>query len=217
MLRVGLTGELGSGKSTVARILAEMGAIVLSSDEMGRRMMQPGEAVYQAIVDRFGPPVLLPDGSLNRPALAALAFDPEHPRVAELNAIVHPAVIAEQERQIAAIGAAQPHAVVIVESALIFTAHGAGEEPWRTRFDHIVVVTAPEEVKIERFLQRSVRDQDLSPEQQGHLRRDAEARLRAQRFAGPLPPGSAIVENSGSLAELRQRCAELFHELQAQA
>src|SRR5579875_3265000 len=100
MMRVGLTGELGSGKSTVASMLAARGALVLSSDEMGRAMMQPGHAVFAQIVQRFGPEVLAADGSLNRSALAAIAFDPSKPRIEELNAIVHPAVIAEQARQI---------------------------------------------------------------------------------------------------------------------
>ena len=75
MLRVGLTGDLGSGKSTVARMFAERGAVVLSSDEMGRAMMQPGEAVYTAIAERFGKGVVAPDGSLDRRELARLVFD----------------------------------------------------------------------------------------------------------------------------------------------
>ncbi len=84
MLRVGLTGDLGSGKSTVGAMLAAGGAIVLSSDEMARAMMQPGQSLYNAIVAHFGPTVLAPDKSLNRRALAQLAFDPKHPRVEEL-------------------------------------------------------------------------------------------------------------------------------------
>ncbi len=91
MLRVGLTGELGSGKSTVARMLAERGAVVLSSDEMGRALMQPGQPVYAQIVATFGNEVIAADGSLDRKKLAALAFDAKQPRVEELNALVHPA------------------------------------------------------------------------------------------------------------------------------
>ncbi len=103
MLRVGLTGELGSGKTTFGRMLGQRGAVVLSSDEIARHMMQPAEPVYRAIVDHFGRGVLLPGGSLNRKMLADLAFDPNRPRVDELNAIVHPPVIEEQERRIARI------------------------------------------------------------------------------------------------------------------
>ena len=93
MLRVGLTGDLGSGKSTVARMLAERGAVVLSSDEMGRALMQPGERPYAQIIAAFGSGIVAADGSLDRRKLAALAFDARNPRVDELNAIIHPAVI----------------------------------------------------------------------------------------------------------------------------
>src|SRR5271156_201207 len=94
MLRVGLTGSLGSGKSTAARLFAAHGAHVLQSDVIGRELMQPGQAVYAAIVERFGNAVVLPDRQLDRGALAKIAFTDG--RVEELNAIVHPAVIARQ-------------------------------------------------------------------------------------------------------------------------
>src|SRR5579875_230116 len=113
MMRVGLTGELGSGKSTVARLLAEHGAIILSSDEIARAMMQPGHPVYQAIVDRFGPEILFGDGQINRPALARIAFAPDHPRIEELNTIVHPPVLAEQERLLADLARKKPNAIVV--------------------------------------------------------------------------------------------------------
>ena len=80
MLRVGLTGDLGSGKSTVARMLAERGAVVFSSDEMGRELMQPGQAVYAEIVRVFGPEVVAADGGLDRSRLAAMAFDRANPQ-----------------------------------------------------------------------------------------------------------------------------------------
>jgi len=94
MLRVGLTGGLGSGKSTVARMLRELGAEVIESDELGRTVMEPGHPVYDQIVRVFGPEVVGADGRLNRPRLAELAFKDD--RVKELNAIVHPAVIEAQ-------------------------------------------------------------------------------------------------------------------------
>ena len=98
MLRVGLTGGLGSGKSTAARMFAALGAHVLQSDTIGREMMEPGQAVYAAIVDHFGRGVVRPDSRLDRAALAKIAFDDG--RVEELNAIVHPAVIARQAREV---------------------------------------------------------------------------------------------------------------------
>src|SRR5579859_6829206 len=96
MLRVGLTGGLGSGKSTVAAALREMGAQVIEADELGRALMEPGQAVYDQIVRTFGPEVVGSDGRLDRPRLAKLAF--EEGCLDELNAIVHPAVIAAQQQ-----------------------------------------------------------------------------------------------------------------------
>src|SRR5947209_14528079 len=109
MLRVGLTGGLGSGKSTAARLFAQHGAHVLSADEIGREMMQPGQLVYAAIVQHFGPAIVLSDGQLDRAALARIAFS--EGRVEELNAIVHPAVIARQTELADVIFARDPHAV----------------------------------------------------------------------------------------------------------
>ncbi len=226
MLRVGRTGELGSGKSTVGRIFQELGATVLSSDEMARAKMQPGEPVYRAIVERFGPTVVLPDGSLDRPALARLAFDPEHPRVEELNAIVHPAVIAEQEHLLAEIAQQRPKTIVVVESALIFSTrhargdNGAGRDAvgqnvakkagWQMRFDALVVVTAPEAVKIERFVQRAAGGRAPSPEETAGRRADALARLRAQRLPAELPADCLVIDNSGDHAALQQKAEAIF-------
>lgn len=211
MLRVGLTGELGSGKSTVARLLAGHGAVVLSSDEMARGMMQPGQAVYQAIAERFGPAVLLVDGQLNRPELARLAFAPEHPRVEELNAIIHPAVIAEQERLVAEIAHTQPRAIVVIESALIFTTkYAGGDEPWRKRFDRIVVVTAPDEVKVERFIQRAAGTRILNEAEREALRQDGLARLSRQRMTGA---ADFTLENNRGMDELTHEVNALWTEL----
>ncbi len=218
MLRVGLTGELGSGKSTVARLMAGYGAVVLSSDETGRAMMEPGQPVFRAIVDRFGQDVVLADGKLDRPALARLAFDHSHPRIEELNVIIHPAVIAEQERRIAALAKAQPQAIVVIESALLFTTkHAGGEEPWRKRFDRIVLVIAPDEVKVERFLQRVAAGRGLNAEEQTAIRADAQARLAAQRIPAALAADCVPIENTGSPEALARRTEEVFRQLRAEA
>ena len=123
MLRVGLTGGLGSGKSTIGGIFAELGAAVIDADEVGRQLMQPGKAVYDQIAAHFGEQVVQPDGSLDRRALAELAFTGG--RLEELNRIVHPAVIAAQEEWMRGIFARDPGAVAIVESALVFEVSGA--------------------------------------------------------------------------------------------
>jgi len=161
MLRVGLTGGLASGKSTVAAALRSLGAEVIEADELGRALMEPGQSVFSSIVEHFGPEVVNSDGKLNRERLAEMAF--KGGRVNELNAIVHPAVIAAQQRWMEQVFARDPAAVAVVESALIFEverdARLRGESEsvladWRRRFDRIIVVTAPDEVKIARYAAR---------------------------------------------------------------
>ena len=208
MLRVGLTGELGSGKSTVAQMFAARGAVVLSSDEMGRAMMQPGQAAFAQIVERFGNTVVNADGTLNRHALAHLAFDPRNPRVEELNAIIHPAVIREQARLIADLNRAQPHAIVVVESALIFSTKHTPEGSWHSRFDRIVVVSAPDEMKIDRFIRRSASGAD-----QKALREEARRRIEAQRAETPNNIPRYTISNDGSLSHLQGKVDVLWKEL----
>jgi dephospho-CoA kinase len=216
MLRVGLTGDLGSGKSTVAEMLAQRGAVVLSSDEMGRAMMQPGEPVYEAIVEKFGSAVVSPDGTLNRRELARLAFAEK--RVEELNAIVHPAVIAEQARLMAEMAATQPQAIAVVESALIFsTKHRAEGQAWHERFDEILLVTAPENVKIARFVERASGDRSLNPEELAALETDARRRLKAQRSSTAQEQDCIVIRNNGGLAALESRVDDVWRALQRMA
>src|SRR5580692_7360215 len=161
MLRVGLTGGLGSGKSTVAAMLRELGAHVIEADALGREMMEPGHEVYAEIVRHFGTDVVNPDGQLNRARLAELAF--RQGRLQELNAIVHPPVIEAQRRWMAEVIARDPKAVAVIESALIFEvvrdARARSDKEsaladWRRRMDRIIVVTAPDAVKIARYAER---------------------------------------------------------------
>jgi dephospho-CoA kinase len=189
-------------------MLAAHGAVVLSSDEMGRTMMQPGHAVFAQIVEQFGPTILNPDGTLNRHALAHLAFDPKNPRIEELNAIIHPAVIAAQADKVAEIAQAQPHAIIIVESALIFSTKHTPEGSWRSRFDCVVLVTAPDDVKIDRFIQRAPAGSDVA-----HLRDDARRRLEAQRATIPADIPSYTLENHGSLEDLQSNVETLWRQL----
>ena len=203
-LRVGLTGGLGSGKSTVLRMLVEQGAHGLSADEIGRELMEPGTAVFAAIVARFGNEVVAADGRLNRPELARLAFGEN--RVEELNAIVHPATIARQAELAEAIFARNANAVVVVESALIFeTNHGEG---WRERFERLILVTAPEALKVERFVERTgVGDRSAL---------EIEARRRLARMIPDdvkAPQCDFVVANDGSLEDLRLRVFEIWQQL----
>lgn len=214
MLRVGLTGGLGSGKSTIAGFFREVGATVLEADAIARELMQPGGAAYHDIVERFGASVRRPDGSLDRARLAELAF--REGRLAELNRIVHPPTIAEQERRMREIFAGDPGAMVVVESALIFEAEAGGSAPgWRQRFDRIVLVTAPDELKIQRFLAR-VLPPDAGAEQRAAAERDARARLAAQipdREKAPFC--DYVIDNSGTLQATRAQIDGVIRELQA--
>jgi len=205
-LRVGLTGGLGSGKSTVAAMLKDLGAYVLSADDMGRKLMEPGHACYAAIVEHFGKGVVREDGTLNRPALAKLAFTDG--RVEELNAIVHPATIALQEKITAEIFRRDPGAIVVVESALIFeTKHLAS---WNERFDTLILLTAPEELKIARFVARSG-DGDRAT-------LEAEARRRLALMVPDEVKAAQceyVIRNDGTVDELQARVDTVWKALTA--
>jgi dephospho-CoA kinase len=205
MLRVGLTGGLGSGKSTVAGMFAELGAAVVSADQLGRQLMHPGEAVYAAIVETFGSGVVRNDGSLDRKALAELAF--QHNQADALNHIVHPAVVAAEEEWMRGIFAADPGRVAIVESALIFEVEKWGTAPgWAQRFDKLILVTVPDEVKIARFVARMV------------TRDGAEADARA-RIAAQIPDKEKVgrcdyvIDNTGSLETTRAVVEKIYEDL----
>src|SRR5579871_24074 len=221
MLRVGLTGGLGSGKSTVAARLRQLGAQVIEADELGRALMEPGQAVYTEIVRTFGPGVVAPDGRLNRPLLAKLAF--QEGRLDELNAIVHPSVIAAQQQWMEEVFARDPAAVAVVESALIFEverdARARGESEgvladWRNRFDHIIVLTAPDEVKIARYAGR-IAEAGASREA---AERDARVRLARQMpDAEKAARADFVIENAGDLGTLRARVDGLWEKLKAES
>jgi dephospho-CoA kinase len=217
MLRVGLTGGLGSGKSTVARLFAQLGVHVIEADAVGRALMQPGEAVYRAIVNHFGSSVLRNDGTLNRSALANLAF--QQGRREELNQIVHPPVIAAQEEWMRKIFEQDDTAIAMVESALIFEAERSGTVPgWRQRFDKIILVTAPDDVKISRYLERPVSSGPQDQGQRQALIEDARARLAAQiPDSEKAPYCDFVIDTSGSLEDTARSVRTIYSKLQAAA
>jgi dephospho-CoA kinase len=199
--------------------------------------MQPGEAVYAAIVAAFGPSVVRPDGHLDRAAIARIVFaeskgkgDGDHLEI--LNAIVHPATIARQTELAEAIAAHDPHAVVLVESALIFETKHAGrtksptsspthsdvKDSWHHRFDKIVLVTAPDDLKIARFVTRMAAGRDLSDRERATLAADAERRLARQI---PDEQKAALCDyvlvNDGPLKELEWQIEQLWPLLKQQA
>jgi dephospho-CoA kinase len=210
VLRVGLTGGLGSGKSTIAGMFAELGAAVVSADQLGRQLMEPGQAVFAQIVASFGPTVVRGDGTLDRKALAELAF--QHNQADTLNRIVHPAVIAAEEEWMRGIFAADAKRVAIVESALIFEVEKWGTAPgWTQRFDTIILVVVPDEMKIARFVSRMMGSDET---RRAVLTQDARARMAAQ-----LPDTEKmgrceyVIDNSGSIMETRAAVERIYREL----
>lgn len=221
MLRVGLTGGLSSGKSTVAAMLRALGAEVVEADELGRALMQPGQPVFSAIVDHFGAEVVSPDGRLNRARLAELAF--KDGRVQELNALIHPAVIDAEQQWMDELFARNPAAVAVIESALIFEverdARARGESEtvlanWRRRIDRVIVITAPDELKIARYAAR------IASSGPARLAAEADARVR---LAHQIPDqekaarADYILENTGDRASLHAQVAALWPRLTAES
>jgi dephospho-CoA kinase len=191
-LHVGLTGGIGAGKSTVAGLLAERGAIVLDADEAARAVVEPGTEGLEQIVRAFGAGVLTEDGALDRARLAAVVFADELRR-AELNAIVHPRVrlwMAER-------AAAAPAGSIVVQDIPLLVEGGLV-----SLFDHVVVVNAAEEDRLARLAARG-----MTPDQ-AKARMAAQA-PRAERDAA----ADTVIDNSGDLAELAGAVQALWHEL----
>jgi dephospho-CoA kinase len=221
VLRVGLTGGLGSGKSTVAAQLRTLGAHVIEADALGRALMEPGQRVFEQIADHFGPGVVGSDGRLDRARLAQIAFG--EGRVQELNAIVHPATIALQREKMEKIFARDPAAVAVVESALIFEvlrdAQARGETDTelgnlRKRLDRVVVVTAPDEVKISRYAAR------VSPPGPEREAAEADARIRLKHQipdAEKAAQADYVLENAGSLEALESQVRALWERLKRES
>ena len=230
-LRVGLTGGVASGKSTVASMLGDLGAFVSRSDEIARLMMEPGQALFRSIAQHFGREVLQADGRLDRRVLARIAF--VEGRVQELNDLVHPPVIAAQELWMQSVAKSNPEAVIVVESALLLeTRHGGSSDPgmathaglppdstseaWRTRFDRILLVTAAQTLRTERYVQRV-----LASDPAGD--RLALARDAHLRFAVQMPEeqkaalADAVIQNDGSMLSLRALVEESFRGFEAEA
>ena len=219
MLKVGLTGGIASGKSVVGEMLVALGAHLVEADRIAHQLMQPGQSVYYEVVAHFGREILNYDGTVNRAKLAEAAFGSAAPspeskldassaipfRVQELNRIVHPAVIRSQEAWMEEMGRQDPHAVAIVEAALILEAGSA------KRFDRLIVVTCRDEQRIARFAARQKLDLE------------AAAKEVARRMAAQLPDAAKIkaadyvIDNSGSLDQTREQVRQIWEKLRAEA
>jgi dephospho-CoA kinase len=195
VLLVGLTGGIGAGKSTVADLLAERGAVIVDADEVARAVVEPGQPALAKLVDRFGTGILDAEGRLDRTVLAKLAFVDDESR-RDLEAITHPAINEEFTRRVAD---APPDAIVVLDVPLLFESPQARKRPYQT----VIVVEAPREVRLARL------------EARGVDRADAEARMAAQ--AGDEERrtiATYVVDNSGDHASLERRIDEVWADLE---
>ena len=192
MITVGLTGGIGSGKSTVARLLSSYGAVLIDADVLAREAVAPGTPGLARVIEEFGADVLAPDGSLDRPRLGALVFaDPE--RLAALNAIVHPYVAARR----AELAAEAPADAVVVSDVPLLVENGLQDD-----YDVVVVVDAPLEVQLERLRTRGLHEDE------------AQARIAAQASREERRAGADIViDNGGDLESLRRQVHALWDRL----
>jgi dephospho-CoA kinase len=195
---VGLTGGIGSGKSTVARMLERHGAVVFDADVLAREAVEPGTPGHDAVVERFGPNVLLPGGALDREALGSIVFaDPAARR--DLEAIVHPEV-----RRLFAEGCERYRGT---DAVVVFGAPLLVETGMHTAFDVLIVVAAPVEQQVERLL----RDRAM-PEAAIRARIDAQLPL-----ADKIEVADVVVDNDGSIGDLQAQVDAVWADLRERA
>jgi dephospho-CoA kinase len=193
VLKIGLTGGIGSGKSEVARRLAARGAVVIDADRIAREVVEPGTPGLARVVATFGEAVLRPDGSLDREKLGAVVFA-DSDKLASLNAIVHPLV---GERVALAQSEADVGAIVVYDVPLL------AENKLAPMYDVVIVVDAPDAVRIARLA-----------EHRGMPEQDAKARIAAQASREDrLAVADIVIPNDGPLDELEARVAEVWQEL----
>ncbi|GAA1514688.1 dephospho-CoA kinase [Sphaerisporangium rubeum] len=193
MLKVGLTGGIGSGKSEVAKRLGALGAVVIDADKIAREVVEPGTSGLALIVEEFGPEILRADGALDRERLGRIVFaDPE--RLARLNAIVHPRV----GDRVAELQAEAPEDAVVVYDVPLLAENGLA-----SMYDVVIVVDAPDDVRVSRVVHHRGMSED-----------DALARIKAQATRDDrLKVADIVVPNDGPLADLDARTREVWQEL----
>jgi dephospho-CoA kinase len=199
MLRAGLTGGIATGKSTVAAMLRELGCHLLEADKIAHGLIEPGGSAYDDVAHEFGRDVLSPDGRVDRAKLGGIVFaDPK--RLARLNAIVHPLVLAAQDRELAAIERVDPHGIAVVEAALLI------EAGYTDRLDYLIVTWCTPEQQLARLTQAGA-GRGLTIEQ-------AQQRIAAQM---PLEEkrrrADVVIDCSGTLEHTKEQTVALFAKL----
>ena len=197
MIVAGLTGGIGTGKSTVAKIFEEAGAIVIDADKIAKEAVKKGSPAWRKIVNHFGRDILLPEGEINRKHLADIIFnDPRQKDI--LNQIVHPVVFEETERMLKEIERKDPCSVVILDIPLLI------ESGMKRDLAEIIVVYIPEEIQIQRLMARD-----------GLNLPEALARIRAQiPIEDKKSEATILIDNSSSRSETRRMALRVFNKLQ---
>ncbi len=196
MLRAGLTGSIGVGKSFVSGVLAELGCRVLDADETAREVVEPGSPALREVAAKFGSEMLLTDGSLNRAKLGALVFADSAQRLA-LNSILHPYIIAAQDKKLLEWEIADPNAIAVVDAALMIESGGY------KRFDKLIVVYCRPEVQLERVMTRN-----------NFSREEAQARISAQMpQADKMKFAHYLIDTSDGFDAARQSAGLVYARL----
>ncbi len=196
MVTVGLTGGIGSGKSTVTRMFKDEGVHVIDFDCLARVVVEPDKPAWRDIVDYFGPGVLSSDRTLNRSVLAEIVFSDDKSRKA-LECFTHPRIFEERDALIRAIKRKDPHSIVLMDFPLLF------ELGLRKMFDKVILVHVARAVQIERAVERG----GLAREEVGK-RLDAQIPIEEKRSLSDY-----IIDNEGSLDDTRDQVRKVIHEL----
>jgi dephospho-CoA kinase len=196
MLKVGLTGGLACGKTFVGEALAGFGCLLIQADVLGHEALDPGTSVYSMVVEEFGKDLVMEDGRISRPMLAARVFNsPE--KLAHLNALVHPYVLRREDEMIASFAAREPRGIAVVEAAILI------ETGSYKRFDKIILVTCPEDQQVERALRRPNAQQV-----------DVQARLSRQMpLAEKLKFADFVIDTSGEKGDTLRQTSAVYQAL----
>lgn len=196
MLKVGLTGSIAVGKSSVLSVLRELGCITMDADKIAHLVMEPGQDAYNDIVREFGPEILDEDGAIDRSKLGPIVFQ-DAERRKRLNEIVHPRVIEEQNRLLEEAESDDPDAIAVIDAALIIESGGY------KRLDKLIVVFCEHEMQIERLMRRN-----------GISREEAELRMAAQLSSDEKRRYADYeIDTSGPVEQTRERVIEVYNEL----
>ena len=196
MLRVGLTGNIASGKSHATQVFAELGAHIIDADVIAHQLLTPGTSTYQRVVQAFGPQVLNPDATINRRKLGEIVFQDETRRQ-ELNGLVHPEVRAQVLRRIEELERSDPDGVVIIDAALMV------ESGFYRTFDRVIVVHCPSSLQLTRIVSRD-----------GLTVAQARARMAAQMPAEEkVKYADYTIETSGTYRQTREQIETIYRSL----